>query len=82
MAEPTLKDVLKVLTAMQGSISRLEKGQAALEASVAKVEAKVDVLQADVTAHRAETKRGFADLDKELTAHSEKTHRAIEADLQ
>ena len=66
MAEPTLKDVLKVIAEMRGEM--------ATKADLAKLEAKVD-------AHRAETKKGFADLDKALTQHMG-VHREVEKDIE
>lgn len=65
MAEPTLKDVLKVLAELRSEM--------ATKSDLAKVEAKVD-------AHRAETRRGFADLDAELTKHAE-VHKELEIDV-
>ena len=47
----------------------------------AKVERRVDDLQSDIEAHRAETKKGFAALDKELTGHTD-VHREIEKDIE
>lgn len=59
MAEPTLKDLLDAMSRLE---TRLESGQREIRADMAtktdlaKIEAKVD-------AHRAETAKGFADLD-------------------
>jgi hypothetical protein len=67
-----------------------------VNAKVDKVDAKVDAhhvatradiaaVRSDVGAHRAETKKGFTDLDKELTGHAEvhqssrlKAHRSCD----
>jgi hypothetical protein len=49
----------------------------ATKADLRKLEAKVDDLRADVDEHRAETKKGFGDLDKELTGDAS-LHRQIE----
>lgn len=68
MAEPTLKDVLN-------AILRLEKGQANLDAKVTALDAKVE-------AHRGETAKGFATLDKELADHSDPHHREIERTIE
>jgi hypothetical protein len=56
MAERTLKDVLKAISALDANVDR-----------------KIDEL-------RTEMKRGFADLDKELTGHAD-VHRQIEKDI-
>ena len=61
MAEPTLKDVLKAISELDAKVDR----------KVGDVDRKVDALRSDVEAHRAETKKGFADLDRELTSHTE-----------
>lgn len=47
----------------------------------AKVDRKVDELRADVDDLRHEVKKGFADLDDELTGHS-KVHRELEKDIE
>jgi len=59
MADPTLKDVLNAVARIEASM--------ATKAELAKLDAKVD-------AHRAETRKGFADLDEELSGHA-KVHR-------
>ena len=41
---------------------------------------KSDLAGARIDAHRAETKKGFADLDEELTRHAA-VHREIERDI-
>lgn len=64
MAEPTLKDVVELLTRMQ--------------AELAKLDAKVDAHRAETQAHRAETAKGFADVDAELAKHSDPVHRRVE----
>lgn len=64
MADPTLKDVLDAISK--------------LDARVGRVEAKVDKVDAKVEAHRAETAKGFADLDAELSRHADRTHRDLE----
>ena len=66
MADPTLKDVLKVLAEVRRDM--------ATKADVAKLDAKVE-------AHRAETRKGFDDLDKELAGHAS-VHREIEKDIE
>jgi hypothetical protein len=50
------------------------RNEMATKSELAKLEAKVD-------AHRAETARGFAELDRELTRHAE-VHREIEKDIE
>jgi ferritin-like metal-binding protein YciE len=74
MAEPTLKDVLKAIAAMQAQVAGLDAKMATKD-DLARVETKVD-------AHRAETKKGFADLEKELDGHSGVVHRRIEKDIE
>lgn len=66
MAEPTLRDVLDAIAQMRREM--------ATKTELAKVEAKVD-------AHRAETAKGFAELDRELTKHAE-VHRELEKDVE
>jgi len=53
MAEPTMNDVLDAITKLDAKVDRIES-------RTATVEAKVD-------AHRLETAKGFADVDRELT---------------
>lgn len=65
MADPTLKDVL---AAVQKLVAKVD----AMEAAMATKE--------QVEAHRTETRRGFADLDVELSEHT-KLHREIERDI-
>lgn len=71
MAEPTLKDVLNAVIKLEAST----------KADLAKLDAKVDRVDAKVDAHRAETKKGFSDLDEELSGHA-KVHREIEKDIE
>lgn len=66
MADPTLRGVLNAVARIEASM--------ATKAELAKLDAKVD-------AHRAETRKGFADLDEELSGHA-KVHREIEKDIE
>ncbi|HSO30968.1 MAG TPA: hypothetical protein VLT33_00590 [Labilithrix sp.] len=70
MAEATLKDVLTAIAKLDRKVGDLD----------AKVERKVGDLDAKVDALRTEMRKGFADLDKELTGHAE-VHRQIEKDI-
>ncbi|MBX3228259.1 MAG: hypothetical protein KF837_13130 [Labilithrix sp.] len=54
---------------------------AEMQRTLADLATKVDAVATDVKAHRAETKKGFEALDKELAVHSERTHRKIEERL-
>lgn len=72
MAEPTLKDLLKAVTTLGAKIDNV---RAELKADIAAVDAKVD-------AHRAETAKGFADLEHELSRHADPLHRDLEADIR
>lgn len=67
MSEPTIRDVLELLAKMR-------------EEMVTKAEHRA--LEAKVDAHRAETAKGFAELDRELAGHSAEVHRRLEADIE
>lgn len=71
MAEPTLKDVLKAISEMQGGIAKLD--------------AKVDTGLAQVRSEMAKRFDGvdaqLADLDRDLTKHMD-VHREIEKDIE
>lgn len=79
-----MKDVLDAISRMQGDLARLDGKvdayRAETKSDLAMVEGKVDAVRADVSAHRNETAKGFADLDRELTKHAE-VHREIEKDI-
>ncbi len=66
MAGPTLDDVLQAIAQIRSEM--------ATKKELARIEAKLD-------AHRTETAKGFADLDKELTGHAN-VHREIEKDIE
>lgn len=66
MPDPTLKDVLEAIAQLDGKVTRLD--------------GNVRTLDAKVDAHRAETAKGFAELDRELTKHAE-VHRELEKDV-
>ncbi|MBX3228713.1 MAG: hypothetical protein KF837_15440 [Labilithrix sp.] len=55
---------------------------ATLAAIRAELGAKIDAIDAKVDAHRAETAKGFAALDRELTGHADPIHRDIERDIE
>ncbi|HEY8076540.1 MAG TPA: hypothetical protein VIF62_20590 [Labilithrix sp.] len=77
MAEPTIKDVLDAISKL-ATQSELRDGLAELRRELAG--ARGDLV-AKIDAHRAETKKGFDDLDEELTGHA-KVHREIEKDIE
>jgi len=94
MAELTLKDVLKAITRLEKGQSEIRAEMATkedvaelradvteLRADVTELRADVAELRADVAAHRGETKKGFADLDKELTGHAN-VHKELEKDVE
>ena len=68
MAEPTLKDVLDAIAKLSGAT----KGEL--------TELRRELV-AKIEAHRAETAKGFADLDTELTKHA-RVHRELEKDIE
>ncbi len=72
MADPTLKDVLKAIAEIRGEMATKD--------DLARVEAKVDAVDAKLEVHRAETRKGFADLDEELTKHSN-VHAEVEKEI-
>jgi septal ring factor EnvC (AmiA/AmiB activator) len=84
MAEPTLKDVLRAIaelrTETKGDIAQV-RSEMATKADLTKLDGKVDKVEAKVDAHRAETKQGFGELDKELAGHAD-VHREIETDIE
>jgi hypothetical protein len=77
MAEPTIKDVLDAISKL-ATKSELRDGLAELRRDLV---AKIDAHRAETDAHRAETRKGFEDLDEELTGHA-KVHREIEKDIE
>jgi len=66
MADPTLKDVLDAVKEVKADVKALKGDVAEVRADLARVEATM--------------KKGFADLDEELTRHSA-VHREIEKDI-
>ena len=70
MAEPTLKDVLKAIAELRTET----------KADIAQVRSEM-ATKSDLDAHRVESKKGFSDLDKELSGHTD-VHREIEKDIE
>lgn len=95
MAEPTLRDVLDVLSKVQGDVSELRRDVSTVQselvsvrsevvsvrAEVARVDAKVDGVNGKVDALHADMTRRFDELDEELTKHAE-LHRRLETDVE
>jgi ferritin-like metal-binding protein YciE len=69
----TLKDVLKVVSRIEDELARV-RCEMATKIDLAKLEAKMD-------AHRAETAKGFANLERELEGHADPVHADLEADI-
>ena len=103
MAEPTLREVLQAVQAIQGELREVKADVGTLKADVARLDAKVDsvrselkaniasvradlrtldakvdTVDAKVDAHRAETAKGFADVERELAGHADPIHRQLE----
>lgn len=49
-----------------------------VEAKIDTLDAKVDTVDAKVDAHRAETAKGFASVERELAGHADPIHRQLE----
>jgi hypothetical protein len=68
MADPTLKEVLdaiaQVHTDVARALARVEGKVDAVDAKVGVLDAQVNALGARVDAHRAETAKGFAELER------------------
>ncbi|MCL2779180.1 MAG: hypothetical protein FWD73_14370 [Polyangiaceae bacterium] len=56
-------------------------GLRAVEVKVDTLDTKVTTLAAKLDAHRAETAKGFAELDRELAGHADPIHRRIEEEI-
>jgi arginine/lysine/ornithine decarboxylase len=69
--EPTIRDVLDMLARMREDM--------ATKSDVAKVEANVLSLRAELGNVRTEMRARFDDLGEELSKHSDPTHRDLEA---
>jgi outer membrane murein-binding lipoprotein Lpp len=67
--------------AIRNDVNSLDANVDAIRIDVNSLDAKVDALRSDVAAHRAETKKGFAALDKELSGHADPIHRTIEREI-
>jgi X-X-X-Leu-X-X-Gly heptad repeat protein len=91
MAEPSLKDVLSAISELRvetradlarldGKFGQLDGKFGQLDGKFGQLDTKVGQLDAKLDAHRAETKKGFEDLDRELTGHAD-LHRKIEKDI-
>jgi outer membrane murein-binding lipoprotein Lpp len=85
MAEPTLKDVLQAIAKLDAKVDkRVDEVRSEVEdlrADVSVLSEDVTKLRDDVTKHRAETKKGFDDLDRELSGHA-RVHAQIEKDIE
>jgi len=66
---------------LRADVTELRADVTELRADVTELRADVAELRADVAAHRGETKKGFADLDKELTGHAN-VHKELEKDVE
>jgi hypothetical protein len=66
MSEPTIQAVLEALQSLNAKVATKDELRA--------LEAKVD-------AHRVETAKGFAELDRELSGHADPIHRDIEEEI-
>src|SRR5512139_3542572 len=87
MAEPTLKDVLKAIAAIDAKVTALEKGQAALEKGQAALEKGQSQIRSEM-ATKVEMNARFdavdarlADIDADLNRHMT-VHRELEKDVQ
>lgn len=81
MSEPTIRDVLELLSKMREEmVSKAELRT--VDGKIDKLDVRVSALDAKVDAHRAETARGFAELDLELAGHSDEVHRRLEAEIE
>ena len=82
MAEPTLKDVLDVIAQLR-SDTKTDIAQLRSEVATvaAQLRSEVATVAAKVDAHRAETAKGFAEVDRELTKHAD-VHREVEKDIE
>lgn len=92
MAEPTLREVLQAVQAIQNELREVKADVGTLKADIARLDAKVDTMdakvegvraelrtvEAKVDAHRAETAKGFADVERELAGHADPIHRQLE----
>lgn len=89
-----MKDVLKAIAEVQRQMADVQRQMAdvqrqmatktdlaAVKSDVAAVKSDLAVLGANVDAHRAETKKGFEDLDQELSRHAS-VHRELETDVE
>lgn len=73
MADPTLKDVLAALAALDKQVTRelaTVRAEMATKDALADVHEAVSAVASDVNAHRAETAKAFDALDAELTGHA------------
>lgn len=78
MADPTLKDVLEAIAQLRQE-TRADIAQ--LDGKVSTLDAKLSTVAAKVDAHRAETAKAFAELDRELSKHAD-VHRELEKDVE
>lgn len=94
MPDATLKDVLDAIAQLDAKIDRKVeelRREMATGRDLAEVRQKMATigalanarqeLAAKIDAHSAETKKGFEDLDRELTGHAA-VHREIEKDIE
>ena len=94
MADASLKDVLDAVARLDAKIDRrvdelrreMATGRDLAEirrdmANIGALEQVRQALEAKIDAHRAETKKAFDDLDRELTGHAA-VHRELEKDIE
>jgi chromosome segregation ATPase len=73
MAEPTLKDVLKAISEMRGEM--------ATKTDLAKLDAKVDDLEAKMSKRFDKVDKSIKELDEDLDKHM-KVHKELEKDVE
>ena len=76
-----LRAVEVKVDALDTKVGSLEVKVDALDTRVGSLDTKVDALDTKVDAHRAETAKGFAELDRELAGHADPIHRRIEEEI-
>jgi len=85
MAELTLKDVLDAIAEMRAEskvdLSKVQTDLSKVQTDLSKMDMRLATVEAKVDAHRAETARGFAELDSDLSRHVDGPHREIEQEI-
>lgn len=80
MSDPTMKDVLDAVTGIRAELDAVRRDMAT-KGDLARVEAKVDAVDAKVDAHRLETEKGFRELDAELSKHAGIAHHDVDGEI-